>query len=101
MTTAIFNIDKTIGPHVFLQEDALVYSREDIYRDVNGTPLFVCLMLRRINRWQNTKKQQQVEEEKARKNGTRLVARRCTEREQQVGCYDTRISPFHICRNSR
>jgi hypothetical protein len=62
-------------------------------------PLFACLMLRRINCWQNEKKQQQVEEEKARKDGSRLDAWRRTEIEQQVGSYDSKISPFHICRN--
>jgi len=97
MTTAIFNIDKTIGPHVFLQEDAPLYILgKTAIMTLMAPPLSVCLMLRRINRRQNKKKQQQVEE-KTRKNGTRLDARRCTEREQQVG-YDTRISPFHICR---
>jgi hypothetical protein len=67
MTTAIFNIDKTIGVHVFLQEDATLYILgKTAIMTLMAPPSFVCLMLCR----QNQKKQQQVEEEKARKNGT-------------------------------
>jgi hypothetical protein len=84
MTTAIFNIDKTIGVHYssrkFLQEDATLYILgKTAIITLMAPPLFVGLMLRRINRRRN-KKKQQVEEEKKRKNGTRLDARRCRER---------------------
>lgn len=76
MTKPISNLDKTIRVHIFLhlgvwQEDASLYILgKTATMTLMTPPLFVCLMLRRINYRQNKKHQQ---EENVQRENSRLV----------------------------